>query len=213
VDGAGIHADLERAVAGSHLVVGLSGKHHRDKHNVTPFEDTMHAIVRRASAGEHVSIVFGTEATGLTKATLDRCHLVTTIPTNPAYPSLNLAQAALLVLYTLFALSGGTQQEIRPPRRRAPPASAALLEDLFADFERALEAIQFFKNRSRLGIMRSLRGPLQRAGLDRREASLLRAAVIEIRRYLKWHGLIDEVGPVGADRDQQGAERRGPRPS
>ena len=128
---------------------------------------------------------------------LDACHAVTTIPTNPAYPSLNLAQATLLVLYQLFQRAGGEKQAYRPPRKTAPPASSGLLEDLFADLERALDAIEFLKGRSRPHVLRSLRVALYRARLDVREASLLRAALIEIRRFLRRKGLLAEIGPVG----------------
>src|SRR5207244_2954231 len=112
--------------------------------------------------------------------------------------SLNLAQAVLLVLYQLFERAGGQQQYYRPPRRQAPPAPSRLLEDLFADLERALDAIEFLKNRRRTSILRSLRVALFRARLDTREASLLRALVIEVRRYLHRKGVLSEVGPVGA---------------
>src|ERR687886_568535 len=87
-----------------------------------------------------------------------------------------------------------------PPRRRAPPAPSALLEDLFADLEYALEAVEFLGQRSRTHTMRSLRVALYRARLDVREASLLRAIMIEVRRYLRRKGLLAEVGPVGARR-------------
>jgi tRNA C32,U32 (ribose-2'-O)-methylase TrmJ len=129
---------------------------------------------------------------------LDACHVVTTIPTNPAYPSLNLAQATLLVLYQLFQRSGGQEQSFRPPRKSAPVAPAALLEDLFADLERALDAIEFLKARSRVHTLRSLRVALYRARLDVREASLLRAAAIEVRRFLRRKGVLSDVGPVGS---------------
>jgi tRNA C32,U32 (ribose-2'-O)-methylase TrmJ len=128
---------------------------------------------------------------------LDACQAITTIPTNPAYPSLNLAQAALLVLYQLFERSGGQQQAYRPPRRAAPPAPASLLEDLFADLERALDAIGFLGQRSRVSALRSLRVALFRARLDVREASLMRAAAIEVRKFLRRKGVISEIGPVG----------------
>jgi tRNA C32,U32 (ribose-2'-O)-methylase TrmJ len=131
---------------------------------------------------------------------LDACHAVTTIPTNPAYPSLNLAQAALLVLYQLFQRSGGLSQSFRPPRRQAPSASSSLLEDLFADLERALDAIEFLGSRSRASTLRSLRVALYRARLDAREASLIRAVFIEVRKFLHRKRVLSDVGPVGSVR-------------
>jgi TrmH family RNA methyltransferase len=192
---------LAAAVADAHLVIGLTGKHHRVERNAVSLHAGMAEVAEFAQAGQRVALVFGREDLGLTNTQLDLCHGVTTIPTNPAHPSLNLAQAALLVLYDIFERAGGGQQSFRPARRAAPPASSALLEDLFVDLERALDAIEFLKSRSRVSIMRSLRVALLRARLNQREASLLRAIAIEIRHYLHRRGILPTVGPVGAPAD------------
>lgn len=197
VDAAEVHASLDAALADATLVIGLSGKHHRAQRNATPLPQAQALVAEHARAGGLAVLLFGREDRGLPNDALDRCHLVTTIPTDPAYTSLNLAQAALLTLYGLFTLAGGQEQVFRPPQRHAEPASGALLEDLFADLERALEAIDFFGRRSARSTMRTLRAALFRARLDRNEAALLRAVAIEVRRYLHRHGLRSEVGPIG----------------
>jgi tRNA (cytidine32/uridine32-2'-O)-methyltransferase len=189
---------LTHAVADSHFVLGMTGRHHRVERNALAFQAAIEQVMEVARQGQEVAVVFGREDWGMSNAMLDACHAVTTIPTNPAYPSLNLAQAVLLVLYQLCQRAGGQQQSYRPPRRQAAPASSGLLEDLFADLERALDAIEFLGDRPRTSILRSLRVALFRARLDAREASLLRAIAIEVRRYLHRKGLLSEVGPVGA---------------
>jgi TrmH family RNA methyltransferase len=189
---------LPEAVGDTHLVIGLTGKHQRVQRNAVPLQEALGHLVEAATSGQSVAIVLGREDKGLSNASLDACHMVTTIPTNPAYPSLNLAQATLLVLYQLFQRAAGEDQAYRPPRHAAPQASAGLLEDLFADLERALDAIDFLKGRSRTHTLRSLRVALYRARLDVREASLLRAAVIEVRRFLHRKGILREIGPVGS---------------
>jgi TrmH family RNA methyltransferase len=197
VDAATRFESLAAAVGDRHFVLGLTGIHHRVERNAVGFEAALDSVTSAARDGQRVALVFGREDYGLSNAMLDHCHAVTTIPTNPAYPSLNLAQAALLVLYQVFQRSGGLQQAYRAPRRAAPPAPAGLLEDLFADLERALEAIDFLGRRSRTSTLRSLRVALFRARLDTREASLMRAAAIEVRKFLWRKGVISEVGPVG----------------
>ena len=188
---------LTDAVADAQFVVGLTGRHHRVERNALPFQSAMDRVAEAAKQGQQVAVVFGREDWGMSNAMLDACHAVTTIPTNPAYPSLNLAQATLLVLYQLFQRAGGQEQTYRPPRRRAPAAPSSLLEDLFADLERALDAIEFLKARPRTNTLRSLRVALFRARLDVREASLLRAVAIEVRRYMRRKGILSDVGPVG----------------
>lgn len=191
------YGSLPAAVEDRQLVIGLTGKHHRAGRNALALPDAVERLVDAAQAGQRVAVVFGREDWGLNNDMLDACHMVTTIPTNPGYPSLNLAQATLLVLYQLFQRAGGQQQTFRPPRRGAPAASSGLLEDLFADLERALDAIEFLKSRSRPHTLRSLRVALYRARLNTREAALLRAVVIEVRRFLRRKGILTNVGPIG----------------
>lgn len=190
--------DLTDAVADRQYVVGLTGRHHRVERNALPFTEAIDRLAEAARGGQRVAVVFGREDWGMSNSMLDACHAVTTIPTNPAYPSLNLAQAALLVLYQLFQRAGGQEQAYRPPRRKASTAPSSLLEDLFADLERALDAIEFLHSRSRVSTLRSLRVALYRARLDVREASLLRAVFIEVRKFLRRKGVVTEIGPVGA---------------
>jgi tRNA C32,U32 (ribose-2'-O)-methylase TrmJ len=57
------------------------------------------------------------------------------------------------------------------------------IERLFADTERALESIEFFKIRDREHIMRTVREITHRVPLDQREAKLLRAMAIEVVKY------------------------------
>jgi TrmH family RNA methyltransferase len=202
---------LPAAVQDCQLVVGLTGRHHRAVRNALPLGETVERLAQAAQTGQQVAVVLGREDWGLSNDMLDACHVVTTIPTNPAYPSLNLAQAALLVLYQLFQYAGGQEQSFRPSRRSAPPAASGLLEDLFADLERALDAIEFLQARSRGHTLRSLRVALYRARLDVREASLLRAVAIEVRRFLRRKGILAEVGPVGSSSraDLTGPDRSG----
>ncbi len=67
----------------------------------------------------------------------------------------------------------------------AAPAAPAALDALFRDAERALETIEFFKTRNPRVIMRSIRAIARRAELDAREAGLLRAMAIEVRKYIE----------------------------
>lgn len=198
VDATQTFESLADALTDQQFVLGLTGRHHRAERNQLPLHEATQRVAEAAQAEQRVAIVFGREDRGLSNSVLDLCHAVTTIPTNPAYPSLNLHQAALLVLYQLFQRAGGEAQTYRAPRKSAPSASSALLEDLFADLERSLDAIEFLHSRSRSHILRSLRVALYRAQLDVREASLLRAIVIEMRRFLKRRGVLHEVGPIGA---------------
>jgi tRNA C32,U32 (ribose-2'-O)-methylase TrmJ len=101
---------------------------------------------------------------------------------------LNLAQAVLLMAYELWMASAGAEQPFRDPRRAAPPAPVEMLEHLFADAERALWAVDFFKTRRTEGVMRTVRELVHRAEPDSREAGLLRAMAIEVVKFLGRRG-------------------------
>jgi len=145
-------------------------------------------LVREARAGP-VAIVAGREDRGLTNAELDLCQVVVTIATDPRHPSLNLAQAVAIMAYESWNARGGGAAPLKPPRRTAGPATSAQLEALFADWRRALWAVDFFKTRRSESVMRSLREIIYRAEPDGREASLVRAMGIEVVRYLERTGV------------------------
>jgi len=141
-------------------------------------------LVERAAAGP-VAIVAGREDRGLTNEELDLGHVLVTISTDPTHSSLNLAQAIAIMAYETWNARGGDALPVKRPRKVVDPATGAQLEELFADWTRALMAIDFFKTRQTDSVMRSFRELVYRAEPDGREASLVRAMGIEVVRYLE----------------------------
>lgn len=131
-----------------------------------------------------VTLVFGREDAGLSNDDLDLCDRILTVPTDPRRPSLNLAQAVLLTTYELWMAGPGSEAELPEPRRTAPPAAPAEINAMFDDVHTTLARIEFFKKRNPDAIMRTVRAVARRAGLDDREARLLRAIAIEVRKYV-----------------------------
>jgi tRNA C32,U32 (ribose-2'-O)-methylase TrmJ len=78
----------------------------------------------------------------------------------------------------------GAAQAFKAPRRVAPPANVEFVEQMFAEIERALWTIDFFKNRQTESVIRTLRELGHRADLDQREAGFVRAIAIEVRKYV-----------------------------
>ena len=130
-----------------------------------------------------VAILFGREDHGLPNEALDRAHVMVTIPTSH-HASLNLAQAVLVALYELHVLAGDATRPMGRHRKHAPAARADQLELTFADLQRTLEAIEFFRTRNPEHVMRSMRSLTFRAAPDAREIELVRAAAIEVRRTI-----------------------------
>lgn len=130
-----------------------------------------------------VAIMFGREDHGLPNEALDRAHVMVTIPTSQ-HASLNLAQAVLVALYELHVLAGDATRPMGRHRKHAPAATAQQLELTFADAERSLEAMDFFRTRNPEHVMRSVRSLMFRAAPDAREIELVRAMTIEVRRTI-----------------------------
>lgn len=173
---------LEAALADCVHVVGFTARGRSAKRNVQRPRDAAAEIVTLWDAGP-VALLFGREDKGLTNESLDLCHRIVTIPSDPAYASLNLAHAVVLMLYELALLRGDPPLAFKLPRRRAEPAPVEQLERLFADLERALAAIEFFKTRDAEHVLRTVREIIHRTPLDEREVKLLRAMAIEVVKY------------------------------
>jgi len=175
-------ASLGEAIADCVHVVGLSARGRTAKRTLQRPRESATEITALAEDGA-VALLFGREDKGLSNEALDRCHRVVTIPSEASYPSLNLGHAAIIMLYELALAGGAETRPFKEPRRSSEPAAAEELERLFADIERALATIDFFKTRNAEGIMRTMRELAHRTPLDLREVKLLRAMAIEVVKY------------------------------
>jgi len=178
------YSTLEEAIADCVHVVGFTARGRTAKRNLQRPREAAAEIASLADGGP-VALLFGREDKGLSNEALDRCHRVVAIPSDPGYPSLNLAHAVIIMLYELALARGAEERPFKEPRRTSEPAPADELERLFADVAKALQAIEFFKTRNAAGVMRTIREIAHRTPLDLREVKLLRAMAIEVTKYGK----------------------------
>lgn len=183
-EAATLHDTLDEAIVDATYIVGTSARPRTAGRNYLRARAAAAEIARRVADGP-VSIVFGREDRGLNNEELDRCHAVAIIPTNAEYPSLNLAQACLVLAYEVFLAVGGGREELPKGRRATRPPTQEELEETFAALEDGLHRIEFYKARKPEAVMRTLRTIVTRAEPDKREAKLLAAIGYEIRNYLE----------------------------
>jgi TrmH family RNA methyltransferase len=200
-----IHDSLDEAFADLTHVVALTGRERTAKRTTLRPREAAGALVERSLVGR-VGILAGREAHGLQNDELDRCAELVTISANPEYASLNLAQAWAIMAHEVWAARGGDAIPLKAPRHAAGPATHEQLEALFADWEAALTAIQFFKKREPELVMRGFREVIFRADPDGREATLLRAIGLEIGHFLRRSGVL----PPLAGRNAPGTSAGGP---
>ncbi len=137
-----------------------------------------------ACAGGPVAIVFGNERTGLTNDELMSCHAAVHIPSDPACPSLNLAQAVQVLAYELRLAVLAHQ----PPAQATPAEPRATVEQLehfFGHLAQTLEDIDFHKGRAPTTILKRLRRLFLRAGLEQREVRILRGILDDAQRMAR----------------------------
>jgi TrmH family RNA methyltransferase len=143
-----VFANLDAALADAVYVVGTSAIAYGDRPLRRDVDVLGRELASRAQTGV-VALLFGTEADGLDRRALDRCHCIATLPTNPAYPALNLSQSVLLFLYEIARSRERTSPPDHPvqPENTAPqPPMQRDLEQLFRLEEEALSAIGFFSH-------------------------------------------------------------------
>ena len=186
------HETMLEALGESQLVFGLTA---RDR-EFGPPAISLHEAVSMASsavvANKPVSFVFGTERTGLDNEDLKHCTHRVWIDANPSYPSLNLAQAMMIVAYSMrqglmkeLAIDSSAPESLasnNAPELADPSAIAAMLEHL----QQGLEAIDYLDPENPKKLMPRLQSLFARAALQKEEIDLLRG----IAKQMLQHGKI-----------------------
>ncbi|MDR5750370.1 MULTISPECIES: RNA methyltransferase [unclassified Caballeronia] len=163
---------LADALAGVHWSVALTAR----MREYGPPQLPPRAAAARAREFVHhgdIALVFGNERTGLSNADVERCSALAHIPANPAYSSLNLAQAVQVLAYELrLAYSGDSP----PPALEVANASASSeeIEGMYAHLESALIELEFLDPANPKKLMSRMRRLLARSGLEREEVNILR---------------------------------------
>ncbi|MGB9739033.1 MAG: rRNA methyltransferase [Chloroflexus aggregans] len=172
-----IHPDLTDATADIRYLVGTSERPHLNLPWRNDVRQWAVELRRRAMVAGPVALLFGPEDNGLSREELSRCHEIIGLPVNPAYPTLNLAQAVLLVLYELQQVTPPSP----PPLPAEPPADLADYDRFFTVLDELITVTHFVKSGNGIALRQRLRAIINRAGLSQRDAAvltaLLRAAV------------------------------------
>lgn len=171
-----VFPDLAAALEDCRLVLGTTRRFGKYR------EDFLHpegAARMLLPVGEEspAALVFGREDKGLLTAELDLCQRFVTIPTSEALPSMNLAQAVSLCLYSVWREATADRGE-KPPGRRT--ALHGEVEGLFCHMRRTLLDIGFLDPQNPDHILHSFRRIFGRAGLNSREVRILHGLMSRI---------------------------------
>lgn len=144
---------------------------------------------RSHATGGDIAFVFGNERTGLSNEHVERCSALAHIPANPAYSSLNLAQAVQVLAYELrmayLADTGAATLSEPDEPSGAARAPSDDIERMYIHLENALIALEFLDPANPKKLMSRLRRLFARAGLEREEVNIVRGIAKHI--LLKAH--------------------------
>ena len=175
-----VYPDLAAAIANCSVAVGTTSRGGGYRSRAKPLR-TAAAELDALTGTNKIAIVFGPEDRGLTNRELKLCNRLITIPTAPEYPSLNLAQAVVVVAYELMMAAGESAAVIKAAR--TPHfVEASVSHPMLARMEEALVSIGFVPDDNPDHIMFAIREIFGRSGLTAREVEILNG----MARQMRW---------------------------
>ena len=203
IDAVRVYPTLGEAVADLNYLFATTARSREVSKEVVGPRAAAASARARIAGGAGVGILFGRERSGLTNEEVSLADAILTLPVDPAFSSLNIAQAVLIVAYE-WRLSNLAGEAAGVPfdGRIDPPAPREELIRMFEHFEGALDRAAFFRPPEKRGHMvLALRAMFQRAGLTEQEVRTLRGVIAAFdRRPTRPHPRVD--GSVSTERDK-----------
>ncbi len=181
--GARVVDTVEQAVEGCSLVFATTVRQRGMTKDVVTGVEAAREAVDQVRAGKGVAVLFGPERSGLDNDDVARADKILTVPVNPEFSSLNLAQAVLLIAYEVFNISGASQEmETRVKEAAARvPASKEQVYGLVDHLLGELDARGFFRSEDRRDVQR------------RMVYNLVQNASMSLQEVQTWRGIIKSL--------------------
>ncbi|WP_136644362.1 RNA methyltransferase [Tabrizicola sp. YIM 78059] len=188
LDQAGLFPDLPAAIADCDYVFATTARGRELVKEVVTPEHAMEFTRAMAAEGKRVGVLFGPERAGLENDDIIRANAIVTVPVNPDFPSLNLAQCVLLLGYE-WRRHGATVAPSVMELARTDFASREEVNRLADHFEERLETAGFFFPETKAeGMKANLRNMWGRLGLTRAEVQTFHGMLRQIAWKLKKQG-------------------------
>ncbi|MBW9062084.1 RNA methyltransferase [Rhizobium herbae] len=186
IENAKLYASTEEAIADLNFVYATTA---RDRYGYKPVRSPVVAaetLRQKFSAGQATGILFGRERTGLTNEEIALADEIVTFPVNPAFASLNLAQAVLLMSYEWLKTSMASPEETSFQALSQKPATKQHLQGLFDHVEEALDARGYFRPVAKKPkLVENLRAVLTRPAFTESEIRLVRGVISSLDRFTR----------------------------
>lgn len=197
--------DVPDALADLEYVYATTARPRELTRQIFSPEGAMRDAYERIRAGQKVGVMFGPERTGLETEDVVRAQATISVPANPAFASLNLAQCVLLTGYEWRRQASALEHEVFA-MQRGEIATRVMVDRMIEHLEEELEGADFFypeaKSRS---IRQNIRNLFSRAPLTDQDVRTLRGvirALAEGPKRLRARALqATERGPDAGDGD------------
>jgi tRNA/rRNA methyltransferase len=144
LDNARLYESAAAAIADCHFVLATTARAHDQAKPVIGPSEAAQVMAAHVAAQNRVAILFGRERNGLENDEVALADRIVTFPINPAFASLNLAQAVALIAYEWFKLTSAQALPFAMPEKSRPAPKQQLFA-FFASVERELEKVEFFR--------------------------------------------------------------------
>ena len=169
---------LEEALAGCDFAAALSARPRLFSPPVLTPREVAGRLIGQPEC--QAAFVLGSERYGLPNEAIEKCHVLVNIPSNPDYPSLNLAQAVQLLAYECRQAAVGDRLPETDVGFRGKPASVEQIDGMIDHFVEAMIAIDYLDPNNPKTLMPRLRRMFARNGLEMEEINILRGVAKQI---------------------------------
>ncbi len=181
LDGAQVYDRTADAVADCHFVYATTARSRDLTKPVLSPEAAMADAAARIAAGQKVAVLFGPERAGMENADIALANVIVSVPVNPEFPSLNLAQCVLLTGYEWQRAQGGAPVA---QQAAADPATQTEIEKLADHYEDRMAEAGFFYPAHKADSMKlNLRNLWSRMPLTRHDVQILHGVM---RQMVRW---------------------------
>lgn len=168
------------AIADLNYVLATTARQRDQVKTILTPEAAAEELHLHAAAGQGCGILFGPERSGLVNDDIPLSDAIVTIPVNPDFASLNLAQGVLLIGYCWWRTRIETEAR-RFESGGNRPANKAEIENLFLRLEESLEAGGFYTTEAqRPTMVRNMRNLLQRAQMTEQEVRTFHGVIVAL---------------------------------
>ena len=175
--------NIPDAVEETHFVFATTARSRDLTKEVFAPEAAMKEAARRIASGERVSVLFGPERAGLENEDIAKANAIISVPVNPEFPSLNLAQCVLLTAYE-WRRATGEVVPVETALAGTEMATGIEIEKLAEHYEDRLETAGFFFPPEKAdGMKIVLRNLWSRMPLTRADVQMLHGV---LRQMVRW---------------------------